>query len=114
MDIKDILATLTPEQRARLEAKIAKAKIGPNEAELAAKYPHVKPGTLGFDDAAQKYHVTIACQHPGCEAERRVFTSDLFQVKLCLTHKKEAKKSEKERLKLLMAELRKAKQAEQG
>lgn len=59
------------------------------EDELIADYPHVKPGTLGFLADENKQVVTITCQAPKddgsgtCGRERKVRTSDLWQVDKC-------------------------------
>ena len=65
------------------------------EKELAVKYPTHKivDGSLLFNEEKQKLSVRIVCQHPGCKAERVVFTSDLFQVKMCENHTKQARKA---------------------
>ena len=53
------------------------------EEEILQDYPHAKPGTLTFLGAEQKQAVKITCTEEGCEKERTVRTSDLWQVKRC-------------------------------
>lgn len=58
------------------------------EDELLADYPHVIPGTLGFLADENKQIVTISCQATKedgsqCGRERKVRTSDLWQVTKC-------------------------------
>ncbi len=38
----------------------------------------------------------VLCQTDGCEVTRRTFTSDLFQIKHCDDHRKEARKARKD------------------
>lgn len=65
------------------------------EKKLREKYPHVIPGTLQLPaEGSRKRSCEIACQEPGCKARRRVYTSDLFQVKYCVQHSKRRKKKE--------------------
>lgn len=65
------------------------------EAYLLSKYPHIIPGSLRWDDEAGKQTVTIRCTADGCDEERDVHTSDLFQVTMCVAHAKEARKARK-------------------
>jgi hypothetical protein len=65
--------------------KVQQEKVKKN----LARYPHADPETLTFDDAARKYSVIIHCTV--CGEERRVFTSDLFQINMCKKHGDEAK-----------------------
>jgi len=86
------LKQLEADKAAKAEAK-AKGKRTANrmgEDELLADYPHVKPGTLGFLADENKQVVTISCQAPKdddsgeiCGRERKVRTSDLWQVTKC-------------------------------
>jgi hypothetical protein len=62
---------------------------------LEAKYPHMVKGSLTWVEGSNKQRATINCQHEDCEETREVFTSDLFQVRFCATHKKEARKARK-------------------
>jgi hypothetical protein len=51
--------------------------------ELMEDYPHVLPGTLSFLETENKQIVKIRCSEEGCERERDVRTSDLWQVSKC-------------------------------
>lgn len=84
---------MTDEAKKTEEKKEKKSKRA-NEADLIAKYPHVKAGSLRFDEEVNKQTVTIICID--CGAERDVHTSDLFQVNRCVEC---AKKYRKARLK---------------
>jgi hypothetical protein len=113
MSINEIRAKLgdqaegmTDEQLAAVAKMAAKAGKRSSEKDIIAKYPHVIEGTLQYDPTTNKQSVEIRCQHPGCKETRRVFTSDLFQVRLCDTHKKEAKKAQREMMKKMAANLR--------
>ena len=53
------------------------------EEEILEDYPHVVPGSLTFVDTSSKQQVKIRCATEGCERERSVFTSDLWQVSQC-------------------------------
>ena len=80
--------------------------------EITTKYPNADVETLEFDQAANKYSVEIIC---GCGARRRVYTSDLFQVKLCVECAKKAKAAKTAAKKAELAEataLVKARKAE--
>ena len=61
---------------------------------IRAKYPNQKitDNSLEFNEDKQKLSVEITCQHPGCNSKRKVFTSDLFQVRFCEKHIKQARK----------------------
>lgn len=93
-DIKSILAqsTLSDDQKAAIE-KALKTQKRKDGSELEGKYPHMVKGSLSFDEGAEKQTAEIECTVPGCGATRRVFTSDLFQVKVCEDHKKESRKA---------------------
>jgi len=60
---------------------------------ISAKYPHVIPGSLRYDEVSRKQQVEIHCVEEGCEETRIVFTSDLFQVSRCHDHVKAARKA---------------------
>ena len=66
-----------------------------DEAKLCEKYPHVIKGTIAdvntFPEIGAKRSVEIACQYAGCEAKRRIATSDLAQVKYCAEHTRVAR-----------------------
>ena len=87
---------LSPEAKARIESA---AKSGGKRArrksaeEIFAAYSHAVEGTLTYDEGSNKQSVEIACQHPGCKSRRRVFTSDLFQVRVCADHRKAQRKA---------------------
>jgi hypothetical protein len=53
--------------------------------EICAEYPDQKivAGSLGFLEDEQKQTVRIACSVEGCNRERTVRTSDLWQVEMC-------------------------------
>jgi hypothetical protein len=94
--LKDKKATPAEKQDAAVkEAVKDEAKKGPpkkaklTEEQLCEKYPHAVPGTLKFDEAANKQTMEIECVVEGCTNRRTVYTSDLWQVKKCLDHKKE-------------------------
>jgi len=65
------------------DKKAKKAANRMTEEEILQDYPHAKPGTLTFLGAEQKQAVKIVCTEDGCEKERTVRTSDLWQVKRC-------------------------------
>ena len=65
------------------KAKKAKGTNRMTEEELTEDYPHVKSGSLSFIDAENKQAVRITCTTEGCEREREVRTSDLWQVDKC-------------------------------
>lgn len=95
--IAAIMGELKPEDRKILEQHLkggGRARRT-GEAELLKKYPHMIEGSLVFNDKTNKQEVTITCTHPGCEATRKVATSDLFQVTMCDEHKKEQAKAKK-------------------
>jgi hypothetical protein len=80
------------------EAKQAKALAdkAKYEADICEQYPHAVAGTFQFHPEAGrggKWSVEIICVD--CGERRRVFTSDLFQVKRCLACTKKAKKAKK-------------------
>lgn len=52
------------------------------DAELQKKYKHYVPGTVQRDEMNSKFEAQIKCSE--CNKTRRVWTSDVFQVKLCL------------------------------
>ncbi len=78
---------------AKLDSKKSKNKT---EEELLEKYPHAVAGSHGFDEAANKFYMNVACQTDGCDELRRTYTSDLFQIRHCDDHRKEARKLRKE------------------
>ena len=58
----------------------AGVKGGLSEAELIKKYPNIIAGTLKIDGKAGKRSVEAKLK---CGHTERVYTSDLFQVKMC-------------------------------
>lgn len=52
------------------------------------KYAHVLPENIWRAPDGKHLMVLIRCTHPGCEAQRPIFTSDCFQVSTCIDHKK--------------------------
>lgn len=52
-----------------------------SEHNLLKRYPHMIKGSLGYDKQVMRQIAQICCQN--CSVSRQVFTSDLFQVKLC-------------------------------
>jgi hypothetical protein len=94
--LEAIMGDLNPADRKILEAHMKGSKSRRvSETELRAKYPHVVEGSLDFDSVTNKQFVQIECTHPGCGAQRRTFTSDLFQVTMCDDHRKEQAKARK-------------------
>jgi len=99
------------------EAVLARARKLQEKEELKAekireslsRHPHADPDTLVFDPTANKYSVEIACVE--CGEKRRVYTSDLHQVKHCTKcsaiKKIEARKVKKEELKAALDFLKK-------
>lgn len=114
-DIDAVMASmgLDTKQQAALKAAIKtegkSRRTSPSEVE--AKYPHVIKGTVRFDASANKQKATITCSMDGCSTKRDVFTSDLFQVRVCEEHKKAERKEARDAQKALL-EAFKAKQAE--
>ena len=64
-----------------------------SEATLLAKYPHLKAGTVAYDPAANKQYGIIVCTV--CSAERKTWTSDLFQINKCDACREAARKQNK-------------------
>ena len=110
----DMSKTSKPAAATAKPATTKKEKVAatPEEkmAQIKAKYPtqNIAPGSLKFDEKKQKYSVEITCQHSGCKEKRRVFTSDLFQVKLCVAHTKEARRKKRKNKRNAMKDALKA------
>jgi len=51
------------------------------------------PGSCIRDEKTGKFQVEIRCSWDKCSSTRKVFTSDLFQVKYCEEHQREARNS---------------------
>ena len=101
------LAKLPADQQAKIRKALNRQstrRVG--EDEILAKYPFVVEGSLAWDENAGKQAVTISCIHPDCSSTRKVFTSDLFQVKVCLEHRKAQRQAAKAELKKLIAEVK--------
>ena len=120
-EVQAILATLSPEKRAKLEAlmKSAEGKSRRmSDEEILGEYPLVIKDSFGegkttrWNPEAKKMEATVRCSISGCKENRIAFTSDLFQVRTCLTHRKEQRKAarvaRKQEAEALMEEGRKA------
>ncbi len=90
----------TDEQKAQEH----KAKAETRAKENAKRYENTNPDTLKWDENSKKYSVELKCE---CGETRRVFTSDLFQVKQCVectnkarAERRKQKRAEKKALKL--------------
>lgn len=101
-EVQAILAALSPEKRAKLEAamKSSEAKSRRmSDEEILGEYPLVIKDAFGegkttrWNPEAKKMEATVRCSIGGCKEHRIAFTSDLFQVKTCLTHRKEQRKA---------------------
>ena len=79
--------------------KAVKAKAAPKakktneelDAEYAKKYSHYVKGSISKpveNGEVTKRTALIKCQTKGCGKTRKVYTSDVFQVKLCLDCRK--------------------------
>lgn len=93
-ELEAIKAALTPEQAAKLDklmaSKVAKRK---SEDEILKDHANVIKGSVKYDEVAKKQVAQITCSIDGCKEIRDVFTSDLHQVKTCMTHRKEQRKA---------------------
>lgn len=101
-EVQAILAALPPEKRAKLEAamKATESKSRRmSDEEILAAYPLVIKDSFGegkttrWNPNAKKMEATVKCSIEGCKEHRIAFTSDLFQVRTCLTHRKEQRKA---------------------
>ncbi len=88
------MATATAAQVEAAQAAIAKktdriaAKRDKMLANISEKYPHAIADSLAYDEKAKRWGVEIVCEN--CQDDtRHVHTSDLWQVKLCLSCKAE-------------------------
>lgn len=79
------------------DKRINKAKIN------AAKYPHAKLETMTYHEEVNKCACFIKCTVCGNE-DTEVYTSDLFQRKMCDACAAEAKKAKKAALQAQKAE----------
>lgn len=101
-ELEAILASLPAEKAEKLKAAM-KATEGKSrrmsDAEILAEYPLVIKDAFGegkttrWNPAAKKMEATVKCSISGCKEHRIAFTSDLFQVRTCLTHRKEQRKA---------------------
>lgn len=101
-EVQAILAALSPEKRAKLEAAMKSTESKSrrmSDDEILAEYPLVIKDSFGegkstrWNPVAKKMEATVRCSIEGCKEHRIAFTSDLFQVKTCLTHRKEQRKA---------------------
>lgn len=93
-EVNAILAGMAPEQRAKIEAAMKKvAAKRTSEEEIRKNHKNVVEGSVKYNEVAKKQVATITCSIDGCKETREVFTSDLHQVKTCLTHRKEQRKA---------------------
>jgi hypothetical protein len=101
-EVAAILAALPPEKRAKLEAamKVTESKSRRmSDEDILKEYPLVIKDAFGegkttrWNPGAKKMEATVRCSISGCKEHRIAFTSDLFQVKTCLTHRKEQRKA---------------------
>lgn len=89
------VSTVSAEEKAQASAA---EKLTAKKAEIKAAYPHANVETLRWDDVAKKYQVQITCIACG-DTSRWVYTSDLFQVKMCAKCAKAARKARQKALK---------------
>jgi len=86
----------TTEKVSRPRPKLDEKELKAAEKDLKAKYPQIIVGTLKNAEAVEGPHankrtVEIKCAHKGCDATRRVATSDLKQVTMCEEHTRQAR-----------------------
>lgn len=101
-ELAAIRAALPPEKQALLD-KLVKSSEGKSrrmsDEEILAEYPLVIKDSFGagkttrWNPDAKKQEATIRCSIEGCKEHRVCFTSDLFQIRTCVTHKKEQRKA---------------------
>ena len=101
-ELDAILASLPVEKAEKLKAAM-KATEGKSrrmsDAEILAEYPLVIKDGFGegksteWNPTAKKMQAKVKCSISGCKEIRVAFTSDLFQVRTCLTHRKEQRKA---------------------
>jgi hypothetical protein len=110
------MSHLTDAQKETIRKAVAKEKAGKgrriSKETIEGKYAHVVKDSLRWDEAAGKQQVTIVCTHSGCSTKRDVYTSDLFQVKVCLDHRAAAKKAKKDADKVAFEDFKKQRAAE--
>ncbi|MDP1712703.1 MAG: hypothetical protein Q8K86_09635 [Candidatus Nanopelagicaceae bacterium] len=83
---------MSKEELLALVQKTGKGKRA-SETTLLAKYPHLQAGTVAYDPIANKQFGIIKCTV--CSAERKTWTSDLFQINKCDTCREAARKQNK-------------------
>ena len=66
-----------------------------DEKKLKVKYSHIVLGTVRFDKAAGKQTVEIKCRKRNCDVQRRIFTSDAFQIDMCEEHTLERRRAKR-------------------
>lgn len=98
-ELKAILAALPEADRVKLEASLKSGSKSRrmSEEDILGEYPNVIKGafdgeTLRWNEGAGKQEAMVRCSIDGCKETRIAFTSDLFQVKTCMTHRKEQRK----------------------
>lgn len=92
--------------RKMLSAKSRSRRTSEESILANPKYSHAIPGTLMFDPAAGKQSIEIRCTQDGCDQTRRVFTSDLFQVRVCEEHKAAQRKAARDNAKKMLADFK--------
>jgi hypothetical protein len=93
-EVSAILAGMAPDQRAKIEAAMKKvAAKRTSEAEIRKIHANVVENSVKYNEVAKKQVAVITCSISGCKETREVFTSDLHQVKTCLSHRKEQRKA---------------------
>lgn len=126
-EVQAILAALPPEKRAKLEAAMKSSESKSrrmSDDEILGEYKLVIKDSFGpgkttrWNPEAKKMEATVRCSISGCKETRIAFTSDLFQVKTCLTHRKEQRKAARQaraaERDALIEEGRKALEAKKG
>jgi hypothetical protein len=90
------MVSLSPEQKAKLDAIQKKAEAGRKTIEEIKGGKNgdlVVDGTLKYNEEHRKQQVSIRCSISGCNETREVFTSDIHQIRVCMSHRKEQKKA---------------------
>lgn len=65
------------------------SRVAKLDAAYRKKYPHYVGGSIEPpSNGIPKWSAEIECTEKGCKETRQVYTSDLFQVKVCHAHKK--------------------------
>lgn len=87
------VATPVDTKAADLQKKEAE-RMDKMRKEIASRYPHAIVSTLRWAPEAKKFQCQIKCVISG-NTDRWVYTSDLFQVKMCVVEADKAKKAAK-------------------